>query len=134
MKLTIARGAVHAERILSNPMNLIRVMPAKGSGLLGTEVSEHEEWPDAAFPYDGEAAFFFCFLSRGKNMEIAVRINGKEDRLKECTIEDLIAGKSLVAASLVVEYNGRIVKQADWSKVTLNQGDVLELLNFVGGG
>lgn len=63
-KVCIARGAVHAERSLSNPMNLIRVMPAKGSGLLGTEVSEHEEWPDAAFPLCGEAAFFLLFANR----------------------------------------------------------------------
>ena len=45
-------------------MNLIRVMPAKGSGLLGTEVSEHNEWPDAAFPYNGEVAFFFGFTDK----------------------------------------------------------------------
>jgi hypothetical protein len=50
-KVCIARGAVAAERIISNPMNLIRVMPAKGSGLLGTEVFEHKDWPVAAFPY-----------------------------------------------------------------------------------
>ena len=67
-------------------------------------------------------------------MEIAVRVNGKEVRLKETTIEDLVAAKELPPASLVVEYNGRIVKQADWSQVLLGQGDVLELLNFVGGG
>ncbi len=67
-------------------------------------------------------------------MEIEVRINGTDERLKKCTIEGLIESKGLVAASLVVEYNGRIVKQADWNKVILSQGDVLELLNFVGGG
>jgi sulfur carrier protein len=67
-------------------------------------------------------------------MEIEVRINGTAEQLKECTIKTLVAGKGLDAASLVVEYNGRIVKQADWSKVLLEQGDVLELLNFVGGG
>jgi sulfur carrier protein len=67
-------------------------------------------------------------------MEIEVRINGTAEQLKECTIKSLVAGKGLDAASLVVEYNGRIVKQADWSTVTLEQGDVLELLNFVGGG
>jgi hypothetical protein len=55
---------VNAERIKSNPKNLIRVMPAKGSGLPGTEVSEHEEWPDAAFPYNGEVAFFLLFADR----------------------------------------------------------------------
>jgi len=67
-------------------------------------------------------------------MEIEVRINGTEQWLKECTIEELIAARELAAASLVVEYNGRIVKQAEWNKVRLGQGDVLELLNFVGGG
>lgn len=67
-------------------------------------------------------------------MEIEIRINGTDKRLQECTIEALVAKKGLVAASLVVEHNGRIVKQADWSKVMLRQEDVLELLNFVGGG
>lgn len=67
-------------------------------------------------------------------MEIEIRVNGTEERQPECTIEDLVANKQLVAASLVVEHNGRIVKQAEWSTVMLRQGDVLELLNFVGGG
>ena len=67
-------------------------------------------------------------------MEIALRINGQEEQLQECTIEGLVAVKGLIAASLVVEHNGRIVKQADWRTVMLRQGDVLELLNFVGGG
>ena len=67
-------------------------------------------------------------------MEIEVRINGAGERLKECTIEALVEGKGLIAASLVVECNGRIIKQVDWHKVMLGQGDVLELLNFVGGG
>jgi sulfur carrier protein len=78
--------------------------------------------------------FFFAFFSRGRAMEIEVRINGSDERLQECTIQALVIGKGLVAASLVVEYNGRIVKQADWQEVILGQGDVLELLNFVGGG
>ncbi len=37
----IARGAVAAERTKSNPKNLIRVMPAKGSGLLVAIKLEH---------------------------------------------------------------------------------------------
>jgi sulfur carrier protein len=86
------------------------------------------------FPVQWGGGFFFCFLPTGRAMEIEVRINGTVEQLKECTIKTLVAGKGLDAASLVVEYNGRIVKQADWSKVLLEQGDVLELLNFVGGG
>jgi thiamine biosynthesis protein ThiS len=67
-------------------------------------------------------------------MEIEIRVNGTDERQIECTIEALVAAKKLVAASLIVEHNGRIVKQAEWSKVMLRQGDILELLNFVGGG
>ena len=67
-------------------------------------------------------------------MEIEVRVNGTDERVEECTLEFLVEQKGLAAASLVVELNGRIVKQAEWSKVMLGQGDVLELLNFVGGG
>lgn len=67
-------------------------------------------------------------------MEIAIRINGKDERRKACTVAELVAGKGLAAGSLVVEYNGRIIKQDDWAGVMLRQGDVLEMLNFVGGG
>ena len=67
-------------------------------------------------------------------MKIAVHINGEENRLQPCTIEALVAARKLVAASLVVEHNGRIVKQPDWRTMTLRQGDTLELLHFVGGG
>jgi len=42
-------------------MNLIRVIPAKGSGLSGTEVPDQQHWPDAAFPCKGRW-LFFCFL------------------------------------------------------------------------
>ncbi|KJR97598.1 MAG: thiamine biosynthesis protein ThiS [Desulfobulbaceae bacterium BRH_c16a] len=67
-------------------------------------------------------------------MEIVIRINGKDERRKAGTIAELVAGRGLAPGSLVVEYNGRIIKQDDWVKVMLRQGDELELLNFVGGG
>ncbi len=114
-------------------MNLIRVMPAKGSGLLGTEVRSIKNGQMPLSRILGEAVFF-CFLLTERTMEIEVRVNGRDERLQECTIETLVARKGLVAASLVVECNGRIVKQADWSGALLKHGDVLELLNFVGGG
>lgn len=67
-------------------------------------------------------------------MEIEIRINGRDQRQKTCTIAELVAGRGLMAGSLIVEHNGRIVKHEDWSGVMLEQGDVLEMLNFVGGG
>lgn len=67
-------------------------------------------------------------------MEIEIRINGRDERHKACSIAELVAGRGLAAGSLIVEHNGRIVKQEDWGIVMLAQGDVLEMLNFVGGG
>lgn len=67
-------------------------------------------------------------------MEIEIQINGKKERLKECTIASLVNDKQLTASSLVVEYNKKIIKQDAWNEVTLQGGDVVELLNFVGGG
>ncbi len=67
-------------------------------------------------------------------MEIEIRINGREELQKACSIAELVAGRGLASGSLIVEHNGRIVKQDDWAGVMLEQGDVLEMLNFVGGG
>lgn len=67
-------------------------------------------------------------------MEVEVRVNGTDERIEQCTIGALVTAKGLDAGSLVVECNGRIVKQAEWNSVLLGQGDILELLNFVGGG
>jgi thiamine biosynthesis protein ThiS len=67
-------------------------------------------------------------------MEIIIRINGQDERLRPGTVTDLVVGKGLVARSLVVEHNGRILNQDEWAKVVLQPGDVLEMLNFVGGG
>lgn len=67
-------------------------------------------------------------------MEIEIRINGKTERRQACSIAELVTGRGLAAGSLIVEHNGRIIRQDDWAQVRLEEGDVLELLNFVGGG
>lgn len=115
-------------------MNLLRVMPAEGSGLPGF-VSGCDEWSKPLFRI--RESGFFCDSSCGvmeKSMEIEIRINGREERRKACSIAELVAGRGLTAGSLIVEHNGRIIKQDDWGEVMLGQGDVLEMLNFVGGG
>jgi thiamine biosynthesis protein ThiS len=67
-------------------------------------------------------------------MTITISLNGREVRQEACTLAELVAVKGLAAASLVIEHNGRIIPQSDWSGILLGPGDVLELLNFVGGG
>ena len=61
-------------------------------------------------------------------------INGSEERWDSATLADLIDRKGLRRDSLVVELNGAIVRQQQWAATTLQDGDRVELLNFVGGG
>lgn len=61
-------------------------------------------------------------------------VNGKKEKLKVSTITELVEEKELDKSGLVVEHNGKIIKQEKWSKNKLQDGDKLELLSFVGGG
>ncbi len=35
---------------------------------------------------------------------------------------------------VMAEVNGQIIKRPQWSKTAVNNGDAIELINFVGGG
>ena len=63
-----------------------------------------------------------------------VTINGKVEQMDACTIDQLVRRQGLTPEALVVEHNRRIVKQAQWREIQLQEGDCLELLRFVGGG
>jgi len=65
---------------------------------------------------------------------IRVTINGKTESVGAGTIEQLVHDKGLRPEALVVEHNFTIVKQPQWSRIRLSEGDTLELLSFVGGG
>jgi len=114
-------------------MNLIRVMPAKGSGLLVAKKFEHNlVHTDGLYTASQMGSGFFLLI--GMAMDIEIQINGKRERQEECSVAALVSTKNLAVGSLVVEYNGSIIKQAVWGEVILKEGDILELLNFVGGG
>ncbi len=57
---------------------------------------------------------------------------------KEC--EDSISLKNIVdqfckeARLVIAEVNGTIIKSRQWNEKILSPGDVVELVNFVGGG
>ena len=78
-----------------------------------------------------EVVFFLLYQV---TMGIEIQVNGRREQIEECTIAALVSDKQLTASSLIVEYNRAIIKQDAWTDVTLQEGDVLELLNFVGGG
>ena len=66
-------------------------------------------------------------------MEITV--NGEKVRCPDgCTLLELLQARSLDPRGVVAERNRDIVPAETFGDVRLQEGDVLELLHFVGGG
>ena len=64
-----------------------------------------------------------------------IQLNGKRASVENnTTIGQLIHGKGLDPAAVVVEHNLAIVPADDWDQVCLQENDRLEILKFVGGG
>lgn len=53
---------------------------------------------------------------------------------KQSTISEFLLAKGLNPETIIVEYNGKILKKQEWSDIELQDQDQLEVLNFVGGG
>lgn len=63
-----------------------------------------------------------------------VFVNGKEQAANGKTVEDIINEMNIDKRTIAVELNEEIVSKADYDKTTLKDGDVLEVVSFVGGG
>jgi thiamine biosynthesis protein ThiS len=66
---------------------------------------------------------------------ITATINGKPVELPSgTTISGFLVGRELHERLVVVERNGDIVKRANFTDVVIEEGDLLEIVHFVGGG
>lgn len=64
-----------------------------------------------------------------------VTVNGEGRALAEgTTVRGLIELLDLGDGPVAVERNGDVVPRAEHAKTTLCEGDVIELVHFVGGG
>ena len=63
-------------------------------------------------------------------------MNGKESNLAEgLTISQLLIEQKVKMPEMVsVELNGQILKRSEFENTTLNEGDKVEFLYFMGGG
>ena len=66
-------------------------------------------------------------------MEILVNGEPRMARTGQ-TVSELLAELSLDARLVVVELNREILRRGELSRVRLEPGDQVELVNFVGGG
>ena len=67
--------------------------------------------------------------------ELALTVNGELRRLPApATVADLLGELGLTERTVVVELNRRIVRRHQVAETGLADGDVVELVHFVGGG
>ena len=78
-----------------------------------------------------KSAARFYFLQGGKTMVI---INGEKVNADGITVEQYIKSSDFNTAFIAVELNEDIVPKANYASTVLKDGDVLEVVNFVGGG
>ena len=65
---------------------------------------------------------------------ISITVNGEPRRSKAATIAALVREIGLKPEKVAVEHNGEIAPRSTLEEVPLNDGDVLEIVHFVGGG
>lgn len=64
-----------------------------------------------------------------------ITFNGNEKELTgEVTVEDFIRQQNYKKEQVAVELNEKIIPKADYSKTVIKDGDVIEVLSFMGGG
>lgn len=71
---------------------------------------------------------FFYFLA------MKLRVNGNIIETKASTVSDLLEELKILQERVAVEVNMRIIKKAEFKDFQLNEGDNVEIVNFVGGG
>jgi sulfur carrier protein len=66
---------------------------------------------------------------------VRIQVNGAEREASQgATLRGLLDTMSLTPARVAVELNGRVVARAEFDRVMIREGDVLEVVHFVGGG
>ena len=63
-----------------------------------------------------------------------VKINGKEMDVAGKLLSDYLAGTSYEEKRIAIERNGVILPKAKYSETVIEDGDVIEVVSFVGGG
>ena len=61
-------------------------------------------------------------------------LNGEDKDVAADTVEGLISELGLANTRVAVELNRAIVRRASWAETPLEDGDVVEVVHFVGGG
>lgn len=69
-------------------------------------------------------------------MRLSLKVNNEqiEADLAAPTLSGLLAFLSVIPAHVVVELNGELYKEGDFEGMAVKEGDMVEVLHFMGGG
>lgn len=65
---------------------------------------------------------------------IKIQLNGKAHETSPTSVRELILSLELQPEMIVVERNREILRRERYDEVAVEEGDVIELVHFVGGG
>ncbi len=68
------------------------------------------------------------------NQVMNIRLNGKTTSTQAATISALVVELGLNTRQVAIERNREIVPKSTYDNVSLNEGDAIEVVAFVGGG
>lgn len=63
-----------------------------------------------------------------------VKINGNQENAAEKTLAEYLETTSFDTRRIAVEINGEIVPKSQYANTLINDGDIIEVVSFVGGG
>ncbi|MEK6656477.1 MAG: sulfur carrier protein ThiS [Nitrospirota bacterium] len=63
-----------------------------------------------------------------------VKINGKQEDVKEKSILDILKARNVEPEMVSVELNSQILDKKDYAATSIKDGDTIEFLYFMGGG
>ena len=63
-----------------------------------------------------------------------VKVNGVEHDINGKTVAEYLAATEYNPMRIAIEKNGEIVPKAKYAETVLQDGDSIEIVNFVGGG
>ena len=66
---------------------------------------------------------------------MVITINGEATEITAgASLVDVLKLLELKPERLAIELNRKIIRRANWDSTTLNEGDKIEIVHFVGGG
>ena len=66
---------------------------------------------------------------------IEIQLNGEPAAVpSNLTLQDLLEHRGVEGRMVAIEYNGEILPRHEWNTTTVRHGDVLEVVQMVGGG